>query len=166
MPVPRLHEFFALELPPISVWATIAVVEALTLGLLLATGRSGLIKLGHTMVYSSLLIAPLSVALASTVLAAAPCVEGSGTVSGIVRGVGTIQEEPTAAPQSSFILEKPSCGERSILVAAPAPLFCSNGDTAVVEGRYLPPSRLIDVPIIDGTKVECRASDSTTPAAR
>jgi hypothetical protein len=96
-----------------------------------------------------------------TLAAGAPCVEGRTIVTGIVQGLATIQEEPSASPQSSFILAKPSCGDREILVGGPAPILCSDGDLAIVQGRYLPPSRLIDVPILDGAKVECRSADPT-----
>jgi hypothetical protein len=101
-----------------------------------------------------------------TLAAGAPCIEGRTIVTGIVQGLATIQEEPSAAPQSSFILAKPSCGDRDILVGGPAPILCTNGDRATVDGRYLPPSRLIDVPIMDGANVECRSSDPAASGTR
>ncbi len=114
-----------------------------------------------------LIVAGLAlVAIQPAFAAGAPCAEGDITVTGTVRNLGTVQEEPSAAPQTNFILEHPSCGDSNILVGGAAPIFCGEGDLAIVQGRYMPPSRLIGVPIIDGAKVECRSSDSRQPGLR
>lgn len=83
------------------------------------------------------------------------CGGGSITVSGIVHGFATVQEEPSASPQSSFTLQMPSCGTADVLVSAPAPIFCAEGDKATVTGEYLRPSKLNPVPVISPAHVDC-----------
>ncbi len=83
------------------------------------------------------------------------CGTGSITVSGIVHGFATAQEEPGASPQSSFTLQKPSCGTADVLVSGPAPIFCAEGDRATVTGEYLRPSKLNPVPMISPAHVDC-----------
>jgi hypothetical protein len=83
------------------------------------------------------------------------CGRGSITVSGIVHGFATVQEEPSASPQSSFTLRMPSCGTADVLVSGPAPIFCAEGDKATVTGKYLRPSKLNPVPVINPAHVDC-----------
>jgi hypothetical protein len=83
------------------------------------------------------------------------CHTGSITVSGIVHGFATVQEEPGASPQSSFTLQKPSCGTENVLVSGPAPMFCAEGDRATVTGEYLRANKLNPVPVISPAHVDC-----------
>ncbi len=91
-------------------------------------------------------------------LAAGPsCAGGTVTVSGIVRGLGVLQIEPQAEPQSSFFLDQAdfACTKEALLVMAPGRIFCADGDTAKVTGDYMPPGGITNTPIIDGARVTC-----------
>lgn len=108
--------------------------------------------------FSLLLAVLLSFGLSGPVAAAQTqpvCGTGTITVSGIVHGLATVKQEPAAVPQSSFTLQKPSCGTADVLVSVPAPIFCSEGDRANVTGEYLRPTALIPVPVISRAHVEC-----------
>jgi hypothetical protein len=77
-------------------------------------------------------------------------------LTGIVRGMGVVQEEPRETPQMSFYLDGVR-GRAPILVTGPAWSYCPNGARATVEGRYLPPGELIRTPMLDGARiVRCR----------
>ncbi len=67
---------------------------------------------------------------------------GSVTLTGTVRSLAMIQEEPAETPQSVFTLElrQPWCGETLIFAAMPGPLFCFEGDLVTLAGDYFPPT--------------------------
>jgi hypothetical protein len=97
--------------------------------------------------------------LAGPALAAGKdCAKGRITVTGLVHNPGSVQEEPGETPQMNFMLQKPSCGAKDILVGGPGPLLCSEGDRATVVGDYSPPDRLMGIPILSPAKVTCRSA--------
>jgi hypothetical protein len=77
-------------------------------------------------------------------------------LSGVVRNRGVVQEEPQAEPQTNFWLEdvRGIPGLRGgVIVTGPGYMFCSEGERLVVEGHFMPPSRLINTPILDGARI-------------
>jgi hypothetical protein len=116
---------------------------------------------------SQVIVAGLVVAAGQPAFAGGPpCIQGPITVTGIARNPGVVQEEPNASPQANLVLEKPSCVDSDILVSGRAPLFCNEGGMAIVHGRYLPPTELIRVPVIDEAKVECSPAGAVVPSQR
>jgi hypothetical protein len=77
-------------------------------------------------------------------------------LSGVVRNRGVVQEEPQAEPQTNFWLEDVSGMpglSGGMIVTGPGYMFCSEGERLVVEGHFMPASRLIDIPIMDGARI-------------
>lgn len=78
------------------------------------------------------------------------------TLTGTVRSLVMIQEEPAETPQSVFTLElrRPWCGETAVFASMPGPLLCFDGDFATFTGDYFPPvSGFPGGPIFEARKV-------------
>ena len=90
---------------------------------------------------ATLIVAALSLA-GGLAMAADDCTGTKPvTLTGRMRAVGTIQEEPGETPQTHFSLDllKPWCGLTTIQASLPGPVFCVEGAVVTLTGDYDPP---------------------------
>jgi hypothetical protein len=83
------------------------------------------------------------------------------TLTGKMRGLGTIQEEPGETPQTYFSLDllKPWCGLTTIQASISGPAFCFEGAMVTLTGDYYPPRDPMRIAGFHGRKmVACKIS--------
>jgi hypothetical protein len=59
-------------------------------------------------------------------------------LSGVIRSLGIVQEEPAERPQATFFLDIAQYGGKTmpVLVVVPAPIPCIDGDHATLSGAF------------------------------
>ena len=86
-------------------------------------------------------------------------------LSGKIRSLGMVQIEPQQSPQFHYDLDlsEPWCGLNTIGFSGPNPVFCANGNNAVLEGELWPPEPPLSIPLFDLREVKsCIAPSEET----
>jgi hypothetical protein len=82
------------------------------------------------------------------------------TVSGNIRSLETVREEPQAKAQTFFVIDVPSrtCGLKTINASVVGVTNCSVGNTIFITGEFSPPGQSSNMAWIRGnTPVQCYA---------
>jgi hypothetical protein len=83
------------------------------------------------------------------------------TLSGKVRQIQSLREEPQAEIETWFWLDIPApiCGKTSISASVIGPIPCSEGDAIALSGEFSPPSPMTDTARIRAQRgtVSCTA---------
>lgn len=93
------------------------------------------------MTVRAVLLAAISMVALSTSALAAPPLRPSfrkTVLTGVIRSLGVVQEEPRERPQATFLLDVVQSDGRtlSVLTVLPAPIPCAEGDRAMLSGDF------------------------------
>ena len=91
---------------------------------------------------------------------AAPKTLPHETLTGTVRSLGIVQEEPGATPQVNFYLDvtKADGAVEAVLVSMPVDRpFCSEGELAVIEGDFVAADSTFPAMLFSPHVVSCNA---------
>ncbi len=83
---------------------------------------------------------------------------GTATLTGKVRQLQSMREEPQAEVQTFFHLElaAPLCGMQEVNASVIGLVPCANGDTVTMTGEYSPPDKMFNMAFFRGHKpVSC-----------
>lgn len=68
------------------------------------------------------------------------------TLTGKIRSIQSMREEPQAEVQTFFLLDllAPLCGTRTITASTIGPIACGENDTIEITGEYSPPEKMFN----------------------
>ena len=68
------------------------------------------------------------------------------TLTGKIRSIQTMREEPQAEAQTFFLLDlsAPLCGTRTVTASTIGPIACGENDTIEITGEYSPPEKMFN----------------------
>jgi hypothetical protein len=68
------------------------------------------------------------------------------TLTGKIRSIQSMREEPQAEVQTFFLLDlsAPLCGTRTVTASMIGPIACSENDTIEITGDYSPPEKMFN----------------------
>lgn len=68
------------------------------------------------------------------------------TLTGKIRAIQSMREEPQAEVQTFFLLDLPAplCGARTVTASTIGPIACGENDTVEITGEYSPPEKMFN----------------------
>jgi hypothetical protein len=90
------------------------------------------------------------------------CVKASVmTLTGKIRSLQSMREEPQAEIESFFYLDlaSPLCGKTEVSASVIGTILCAEGDTVTLTGEFSPPEKMFDTARLRGRRpVTCSAA--------
>ncbi len=89
------------------------------------------------------------------------------TLTGKIRSVQSMREEPQAELQTFFFLDLPLplCGANTVSVSVMGPIPCAEGETVTITGEFSPPEKMFNTAMLTGRdNMRCLArADAPNP---